>query len=119
MEAIAVAIPPVQAHVDERLVAVADRANVDTLRHHENFGGRNRTANSLEELLHFGKIGLDSIATASLALGATIEMVATAERVISQWRLTAGTDAENEAGGIVRPDDYAPTANEKLWVRIM
>ena len=62
---------------------------------------------------------LDSIATVSLALGTTIELVATAEGVVSQWRLTAGTDAENEAGGIVRPDDYAPTANEKVWMRIM
>ena len=62
---------------------------------------------------------LDSIATASLALGTTIEMVAAAEGVVSQWRLTAGTDAENAAGGIVRPDDYASATNEKVWMRIM
>jgi hypothetical protein len=62
---------------------------------------------------------LDSIATASLAVGTTIEMVATAEGVVSQWRLTAGTDAENAAGGIVRPDDYASATNEKVWMRIM
>ncbi len=62
---------------------------------------------------------LDSIATASLALGTTIEMVAVAEGVVSQWRLTAGTDPENAAGGIVRPDDYAPATNEKVWTRIM
>jgi hypothetical protein len=62
---------------------------------------------------------LDSIATTDLAVGTTIEMVAAAEGVVSQWRLTAGTDAENEAGGIVRPDDYAPATNEKVWVRIM
>lgn len=62
---------------------------------------------------------LDSILTASLALGSTVEMVAAAEDIASQWRLTAGTDAENEAGGIVRPDDYAPATNEKVWMRIM
>ena len=42
-----------------------------------------------------------------------------AEGVVSQWRLTAGTDADNEASGIVRPDDYAPATNEKVWMRIM
>ena len=62
---------------------------------------------------------LDSIPTANLALGTTIELVAVAEGVVSQWRLAVGTDAENEAGGIVRPDDHAPTTNEKVWMRIM
>ena len=62
---------------------------------------------------------LDGIPTASLALGTTVEMVAAAEGVASQWRLTAGTDAEDETSGIVRPDDYADTTNEKVWVRIM
>ena len=62
---------------------------------------------------------LDSIATVSLALGTTIELVAVAEGVASQWRLAFGTDAENEAGGIVRPDDYASATNEKVWMRIM
>lgn len=62
---------------------------------------------------------LDSIITADLALGTTIELVAAAEGVASQWRLAAGTDAENAAGGIVRPDDYAPATNEKVWTRIM
>ena len=62
---------------------------------------------------------LDSIPTASLAVGTTVELVAAAEGVASQWRLGSGTDAENEAGGIVRPDDYAPATNEKVWTRIM
>jgi len=35
-----------------------------------------------------------------------------------QWKLRAGTEAEAETGGIVRPDDYATTTNEKVWVQI-
>ena len=34
------------------------------------------------------------------------------------WFLKAGTDAENVSGGIVRPDDYAASTNEKVWVRV-
>lgn len=37
--------------------------------------------------------------------------------VLSWWQLTAGTAAENAAGGIVRPDDYATTTNEKNWIQ--
>ena len=62
---------------------------------------------------------LDGIPSASLALGTTVAMVEATEGVTSLWRLVAGTDAEDEAGGIVHPDDYAPTTNEKVWVRIM
>lgn len=37
--------------------------------------------------------------------------------VLSWWQLTAGTAAENSVGGIVRPDDYATTTNEKNWIQ--
>ena len=33
------------------------------------------------------------------------------------WRLEAGTDAEDAAAGIVRPDDYATTTNERVLKR--
>ena len=34
---------------------------------------------------------------------------------VQGWQLTAGTDAEDATSGIVRPDDYAGTTNEKVW----
>lgn len=34
------------------------------------------------------------------------------------WKLVAGTDAEDADAGIVRPDDYASSTNEKVWKRI-
>ena len=37
---------------------------------------------------------------------------------LQDWLLLSGTDAENSAGGIVRPDDYAASTNEQVWKRI-
>jgi hypothetical protein len=38
--------------------------------------------------------------------------------VLRTWQLQASTAAENEAGGLVRPDDYAASTNERVWVKI-
>lgn len=38
--------------------------------------------------------------------------------VARMWQLVAGTDAENEAGGIIRPDDYHATNNARVWKQI-
>ena len=35
------------------------------------------------------------------------------------WQLTSGTTAENANGGVVRPDDYAASTNEKVWLQRM
>ena len=35
------------------------------------------------------------------------------------WRLQAGTNAEDESLGIVRPDNYATTTNEFVWIQLL
>src|SRR5690606_36845298 len=60
---------------------------------------------------------LDSITTASLNVGTTSVLINVHGGQV--WNLQSGTDAEDAAGGVVRPDDYATTTNEKIWVRII
>lgn len=38
---------------------------------------------------------------------------------VQAWQLTAGTQADNVAGGFARPTDYATTTNEKVWKRVL
>jgi hypothetical protein len=38
--------------------------------------------------------------------------------IMQDWQLQAGTTAENASGGIVRPDDYAASTNERIWVEV-
>jgi hypothetical protein len=60
---------------------------------------------------------LDSIATTSLSTGRLYALgVSIGASVPGQWWvLQSGTDAEDPANGIVRPDDFAITTNEKIW----
>jgi len=59
-----------------------------------------------------GATKLDGLITAGKSsLLATIYVDGT----LQDWLLLAGTDAENSAGGIVRPDDYAASTNEQVW----
>lgn len=60
-------------------------------------------------------VDLDSIETVgvSVPFGAIINPGATGAQL---WNLEAGTDAEDGVG-VVRPDDYAATTNEKVWKR--
>lgn len=37
---------------------------------------------------------------------------------LQDWLLLAGTDAENAAAGIVRPDDYHASTNAQVWKRV-
>lgn len=37
---------------------------------------------------------------------------------LQDWRLFAGTTAEDAANGIVRPDDYNATTNAQIWKRV-
>jgi len=60
---------------------------------------------------------LDSIATLNVTVGKLVAIVITNEFEI--WQLQAGTTAESAANGIVRPDDYAATSNEKIWFRLI
>ena len=60
---------------------------------------------------------LDSIATLALDLNYTVLLGVTIGASVpgKTWALKSGTDANNPAGGVVRPDDYATTTNEKVW----
>jgi len=60
---------------------------------------------------------LDSIATVDLSIGYTLftGVQIGANVPGKQWTLTSGNEAENPAGGIVRPDDYNETTNAKYW----
>lgn len=66
-----------------------------------------------------GATALDSIETTALAADGTVSVLINVTSVGMQlWTLQAGTDAEDAAGGIVRPDDYNGASNAKIWVRI-
>jgi hypothetical protein len=65
-----------------------------------------------------GATNLDGEVTVGLAVDSTIRAVLVSGS-LSLWNLVAGTDAENVAAGVVRPDDYATTTNEKVWKRVL
>lgn len=59
-----------------------------------------------------GATKLDGLTTSGKSsLLATIYVDGT----LQDWLLLAGTDAENAAGGIVRPDDYDASTNAQVW----
>lgn len=60
---------------------------------------------------------LDDIETVNLSNGELRFFYLDAQ--LQFWRLQAGTEAEDTAAGIVRPDDYADTTNERNWVRVL
>lgn len=60
---------------------------------------------------------LDSVATVGVAVGRWVIFNNTTAGVPQDWELIAGTNAEDAAGGIVRPDDYHATDNAKVWVQ--
>lgn len=67
-----------------------------------------------------GVTNLDGIVTVSKAINSLqiLVRVISGSRSESTWQLIAGTTAEDEDGGIVRPDDYTASTNEKIWVRV-
>lgn len=58
---------------------------------------------------------LDSITTTGLTVAVTVAMIMNTTYGVQYWQLVSGTDADNTVTGIVRPDDYATTTNEKVW----
>lgn len=63
---------------------------------------------------------LDSIVTLTvLPVAVTTCHIIHATDGYQVWHLIAGTSAETEAGGIIRPDDYAASTNEKIWVQVL
>ncbi len=63
-----------------------------------------------------GATNLDGVLTAGISVPQVyILSISTSSQL---WILQAGTDAENAAGGIVRPDDYNASTNAKVFKRI-
>ena len=71
---------------------------------------------AITELTGGTSVDLDSIATADLPVRTLIHLVI--DDVLQTWLLKAATTAEDAANGIVRPDDYAASTNEKVWIQI-
>jgi len=59
-----------------------------------------------------GATKLDGLITAGKSSLLTTIYV---DGTLQDWLLLAGTDAENSAGGIVRPDDYNASTNAQVW----
>jgi hypothetical protein len=62
-----------------------------------------------------GTTALDGISTVGKTL--TLVEIYVADE-LQDWRLFAGTTAEDSANGIVRPDDYNATTNAQIWKRV-
>ena len=63
-----------------------------------------------------GTTKLDGLATAALTAGRIFAFVHSTDGLV-HYQLRAGTTAE-ASPGIIRPDDYAATTNEKIWVSV-
>jgi hypothetical protein len=61
---------------------------------------------------------LDAIVTDDYLDDGTIRLCVVSG-TFSVWQLQAGTTAENAAAGIVRPDDYAASTNERIWTQVL
>ena len=62
-----------------------------------------------------GSTKLDGIVTAGKSSLLTTIYVS---GELQDWLLLSGTDAENSAAGIVRPDDYHASTNAQVWKRL-
>lgn len=60
---------------------------------------------------------LDAIVTADAAVLTGAIAFTLVAGALGIWELTAGTDAEDAAGGKVRPDDYDGATNARVWFR--
>lgn len=65
-----------------------------------------------------GTTALDGIVTANGAVVTGSVVLLSYGRVGQLWQLIAGTDAENTAAGVVRPDDYNASTNARIWVQL-
>ena len=66
-----------------------------------------------------GATNLDGLITANGTYPTGIVVFLVISGVPQIWQLTSGTTAEDAANGVVRPDDYATTSNEKIWLQRM
>jgi hypothetical protein len=79
-----------------------------------------RSVDHLRDFTGYTGIGsgrLSAVATEALAVNSALSLINTG--VYQVWQLQAGTAATSVVAGIVRPDDYAATTNEKNWIRVL
>lgn len=67
-----------------------------------------------------GSTKLDGIPTTTLAARTLVHLMREVEgyQRLETWRLAASTDAEDEAGLVIRPDDYHASTNAKVWFQL-
>jgi hypothetical protein len=67
-----------------------------------------------------GSTKLDGIPTTTLAARTLIHLMREVDgyQRLETWRLSASTDAEDEAGDIIRPDDFHASTNAKVWFKL-
>lgn len=63
-----------------------------------------------------GATNLDGLVTLNQGTGVLI-YINDATEGVGFWELASGTTNESAANGVVRPDDYASSTNEKIWLR--
>jgi hypothetical protein len=75
---------------------------------------------SITGLTGGGSTKLDGIATTTLAARTLVHLMREVEgyQRLETWRLAASTAAEDEAGLVIRPDDYHATTNAKVWFKL-
>ncbi len=67
-----------------------------------------------------GDTNLDGLVTTDVAAGRLVTLIINNGTLdeIQDWKLYAGTDAEDTSSGIVRPNDYNASTNAKVWKRM-
>lgn len=67
-----------------------------------------------------GSTKLDGITTTTLAARTLVHIMREVEgyQRLEVWRLAASTAAEDEAGDVIRPDDYHASTNAKVWFKL-
>lgn len=67
-----------------------------------------------------GTTKLDGIPTTTLAARTLIHLMREVDGYhrLETWRLASSTAAEDEAGLVIRPDDYHATTNAKVWFQL-
>lgn len=81
--------------------------------------GYMRVETGITGLIGGGATKLDGLITANGTYPTGICVFIVIGGIPQIWQLTSGTTAENANNGVVRPDDYAATTNEKVWLQRM
>lgn len=73
---------------------------------------------SITGLTGGGSTNLDGLVTADGRYPLNTVVMLSYDLTSQLWKLVSSTSLEDSANGIVRPDDYATTTNEKCWKKI-